>query len=380
MSHERHAWPGGIDGVAFVRDWGLFSTGRAILITNGHDRKDIHVNFDLPHNWNATTPWTRLNRRPNSFVARDLEDLRESMLLAGTHKEFTIRRNGFELIFALGGKDIVASEAQYRSMANGVMDYYIALMGGIPNPPPSNKFSRSVVIINPGKDTDGEVIGNNINIILDPRGDAGSQVIGKFIFAHEFFHLWNGKSIIPKDSTDEWFKEGFTNYYALKALRRIGAIEEKDVFDTLNGLFYKRYSGDPALGRSSIRGVASGDDKHKHWGMIYGGGLFAGICQDINIRTATSNRKSLDDLMRSFFKRFGGTDATYTTADTIAALKALGGTDQDNFFARFIYGVERIPIETCLSNAGLLSTIENGELKVTRRPGQEKMISSILGK
>jgi predicted metalloprotease with PDZ domain len=376
LKHEDSRWNGGIDGVAFARDWGVFYTGRTFLILNGKARKDIPISFQIPNGWRVTAPWNRA-KKPNVFIAKDLTDLMESMFFAGTHEEFSVRRDGFELIFALGG-GVSAQKEAYKNLAQGVLDYYINLMGGIPNPPPSNKFKRSVVIINAGKDLDGEVIGNHISMILDPNGDEQTHLIAKFIFAHEFFHFWNGKSINVADTTEDWFKEGITSFYPLKALHKIGAISEQEYFGTLNNLFYKRYSTDSGLENASMRDVASGASKDKHWGLIYGGGLFVGICQDVAVRRATANQKSLDNLMRDLFRTYGGSDETYTTGDIEKSLTILSGKDQAGFFTKYVFGAERVPIEKCLSDAGLDARIENGGLLISRKNSPDKLEEAIL--
>ena len=193
LAHEKHTWPGGIDGVAFARDWGVFYTGRTFLIMNGKEFKEVKVNFALPSSWKVTTGWERDPTGSNAFVARNKEELLQSMFFAGTHTEFSLRRDGFELVFALGGPAMEAKQKEFFNLAKGVLDQFTELMGGIPNPPPDRKFRKSAVIINAGKELDGEVIGNHISMILDPAADPQNDTIGKFIFAHEFFHLWMGK-------------------------------------------------------------------------------------------------------------------------------------------------------------------------------------------
>ena len=95
----------------------------------------------------------------------------QSMIFAGTHEEISIKRDDFELVFALGGDDIIAQQEDFRKLAEGVMDYYIALMGGVPNPSPDNKFTKSIVIVNSSTLTDGEVIGNNISMLIEKNGN-----------------------------------------------------------------------------------------------------------------------------------------------------------------------------------------------------------------
>src|SRR5262249_47975011 len=49
--------------------------------------------------------------------------------------------------------------------------------------------------------------------------------------AHELFHFWNGHLIAPKNPDDmQWFTEGFTEYFANKALLRSGAITVQDYY------------------------------------------------------------------------------------------------------------------------------------------------------
>ncbi|MEZ5344585.1 MAG: M1 family aminopeptidase [Pyrinomonadaceae bacterium] len=378
LNHEDHKWSGGIDGVAFTRDWGVFYTGRTFLIVNGKERNNVAISFQIPNEWHVTASWKTAKNRKNMFVAKDLSDLMDSMFFAGTHDETSVQRDDFELVFALGGEGIAKQKEEYKKLAQGVLNYYIDLMGGPPYPRSSGKFTKSLVIINAGKDLDGEAIGNHISLIFDPNGDSQSKNLAKFLFAHEFFHFWNGKSIKNADTKEEWFKEGITSYYALKALSHIGALTEEDYFKTLGGFFYPRYAADPGYGRSSMRDVAAGSEKHKHWGLIYGGGLFAGICQDISIMRGTSGQKSFDDLLRDLFKDFGGTDKSYTTADLQRYSSALSKKDQTGFFGQYISGIAPVPLTACMSSAGLIAEIKNDRLLISKKRSADKMEEAIL--
>lgn len=376
LDHENHDWSAGIDSAAFHKKWGVFYTGRSFLIMNGQNRKDIILDFDLPSGWKISGSWAE--QGPRKFAASNLEDLAESMFFAGVHNEFSIKRNGFELLFALGGNKIVAQRKDFKKLAMGVMDYYINLMGGIPKPPPGNEFKKALVIINSGSQMDGEVIGNHINMIFNPDGNAQTQLISKFIFAHEFFHLWNGKSIRVSNTTEDWFKEGVTSYYTLKALHHVGVVDDDGYFAILNNLFYQRYSNDKGYGKLSMRDVADGFSKGDHWGLIYGGGLFVGLCQDIVIRSETKNKNSLDQLMVEYYKDYAGTDETYSTADMHASMTKFSGSDQSEFFKKYVYGVEPVPITECLSRAGLNAEIIEGQLKVLRKEGASEIEQTIL--
>jgi predicted metalloprotease with PDZ domain len=334
----------------------------------------------LPLDWHVTTPWHLVKGTENSFTANNQTDLAQSMIFAGTHEEISIKRNEFELVFALGGDDIIAQQEDFKNLAEGVLDYYIALMGGVPNPSPDNKFTKSIVIINSYSQTDGEQIGNHISLLIEKDGDQMSKTIARFMFAHEFFHLWNGKSFWPINDEMEWFKEGFTNYYTFKSLHHIGFLDEASYFQILNNLFFQRYFNDDGVGRLSM---TLGAEKHDHWGLIYGGGLFAAISQDMIIRKETSNRNNLDDLMKGLFQKYGGTNDGYSLDELRLSLSQLSGKDQSEFFDNYIIGTRSIPIDRYLSMAGLDAKIEEGALKIEKRKSanllEEAMTNGLLG-
>ena len=190
----------------------------------------------------------------------------------------------------------------------------------------------------------------------------------------------DGKTINVASTKEDWFKEGVTNYYTIKTLRRIGAITEQDYLGMLSGLFYGRYNADPGVGKLSMRDVASGSDKDKHWGLIYGGGMFVGICQDVYIRGASSNRKSLDDLMRQYYRSHGGTDRTYTTEEIQSSISRIAGADQSEFFKRYVFGTERVPIDQCLSQAGFEASVTDGKLNVKRKAAADELQRSMADK
>ncbi len=380
LDHENHEWSGGIDGVAYKKDYGVFYTGRSLFIMNGRGKRSITVSFHLPENWEVSTVWDQTDLDRAEFHVNSYSELSESMLFAGLHEQLLFEREGFELLFAMGGKDIIAKKQEYENLASGVLDYYIELMGGVPNPSPENPFHRALVIINPSSQADGEVIGNCISLLESSEPDPMAQTISRFIYAHELFHLWNGKSFFPSDLRCEWFKEGVSNYYTLKSLYKVGVLNEESFFTMLNAFFYKRYATDPGLGSISM---TEGSQKHDNWGLIYSGGLFAGISQDMIIRKATDNQQSLDDLMRELYRELGGTDKSYTLEELQGRLSLLSGEEQAPFFETYINGKQPIPLDEFLRMSGLNSKIHEGELKISRRGDESveelEMIEGFLG-
>lgn len=381
LDHQNHKWSGGIDGAAYATDWGVFYTSRSLLVMNGTEWQDITVDFNIPSDWKVTTSWQRVKDKKNSFKVNNQLELSKSLLFAGTHEEISLKRDDFELVITLGGKEVIADKEYYKSMASGVLDYYIELMGGIPNPPPDLELKKSVVIINSSNITDGEVIGKDISILVDKKGGQMAKIIPPIIYAHEFFHLWNGTSFSPSDNEKtEWFKEGFTNYYTLKALYHVGVLNDESFFDVFNNIMYQRYVNDDAVGKLSI---TNGKEKHAHWGLVYGGGLMVAIAQDMIIRKATNNNKSIDDLMRELYGKYAGTNKGYSMDELFDSLSKLSGKDQSDFFNTYVLGNTKLPIHEYLSLTSFDVKVENNQLKFVKNPSatslQKEMTKGLFG-
>lgn len=375
LNHEDYNWSSGIDGVSFNKPWGFFSTTRAIFIINGKDKKNIRVNFKIPKSWKISTTWMSDFKIKNTFLVKDLTELSQSMFFAGTHQEIIIKKNGFRLILALGGNQIKSKANKYSKMASGVLDYYTKLMGGLPKLGDSSQGLTFMAIINPSDKTDGEVIGNNICILIKENGNRMDKLIADFIFTHEFFHLWNGKTFSPIDNKTEWFKEGVTNYYALKALYNINLLSKKEYLSFLNSLFYQKYITDKGLGKISL---LNGESKHNHWGLIYAGGLFAGIAIDIEIRTKSNNSKSLNDLMRYLYKGHNGKDKTYSLTTLKSFLHQYENINTTDIFNLYIEKPNIIPIENYFIKAGFNTTIDNNQLLIKENKNSSLLQRSIL--
>jgi predicted metalloprotease with PDZ domain len=127
--------------------------------------------------------------------------------------------------------------------------------------------------------------------------------------------------------------------------------------------------------------VTQGEEKHDHWGLIYSGGFFIGIAQDMIIRSSTDNKKSIDDVMRTLFKKYGGTANGYNLEELQYLMSEASGSDQTEFFNRYIKGVERIPLGDYLKLGGFSAIEENGKISIVikeNRNAKEKQMNEGL--
>jgi predicted metalloprotease with PDZ domain len=218
----------------------------------------------------------------------------------------------------------------------------------------------------------------NSSVITNTRPftkDSADQRIGSI--AHEFFHSWNVKRIRPRAlepfdyervniSGELWFAEGFTNFYGPLVLKRAG-LSTLDQFArsvgsavsiALTAPGREVFSVVEASQRAAFTdGAASSDVQNQaNTDVSYytsGEALALGI--DLSIRTRFPG-KSLDDWMRSMWRRHPDVQKPYTLDDLERALTEATGSQEfaGEIFRRHIRGNEPMDYEPLLARAGLL--------------------------
>jgi predicted metalloprotease with PDZ domain len=218
--------------------------------------------------------------------------------------------------------------------------------------------------------------------------------------AHEFFHLWNVKRLRPVglgpfNYTQEvytkslWFVEGVTTYYAYLNLYRSGIWNEQELLARLadeirqlqtepgrtmmsaesssfHAWFYDRA---PQLQRTNFANSTI---------SYYNKGAILGLLLDLEIRERTGGRKSLDDVLRSMYKKFYESPATtcylpgrgYTERDILETVNEVSGSDFAPFFQKYIAGTEPLPYTEALANAGL-------QVSVSVAPGTAASLGAV---
>ncbi len=162
-------------------------------------------------------------------------------------------------------------------------------------------------------------------------------------------------------SPELWIAEGTTSYYENIILARAGLIKPEQVLDLLSGAI----QGDHSRPGNSIQSVAdaSFDAWVKFWhndeqaynseSDYYGKGATISLLLDFEIRHRSQNAHSLDDVMRALYHRFPLGGPGYTLADVQQSAEELAGSSLNDFFKRYVYGVEPLPWDSVLQYAGL---------------------------
>jgi predicted metalloprotease with PDZ domain len=186
--------------------------------------------------------------------------------------------------------------------------------------------------------------------------------------SHEYFHAWLVKRIQPKafqpyqlDRRNHtrllWLFEGFTSYYDDLQLFRSKRIDLKTYLKLVANNWNSILRGPGRLKQSLAD--SSFDAWTKYYQAdentpnavvsYYGKGALLALGLDLKIRAFTSNRQSLDDLMRLIWQTHGVTldgIAEDGLDDLMRTLLGTGfNTIWNEFKSRYIFGMEDIPIQ-----------------------------------
>ncbi|MEJ7712315.1 MAG: PDZ domain-containing protein [Pyrinomonadaceae bacterium] len=207
--------------------------------------------------------------------------------------------------------------------------------------------------------------------------------------AHEFFHLWNVKRLRPVElgpwdltrplsTRSLWIAEGLTNYYGAMTMRRAGLWNNQRLYDALAETItvVENAPGSRMMSAEEASTLAPLLDRTPHAQehnlestsiSYYIKGEVLGLVLDLLVRGATDSRQSLDDVMRKMYDSFylnSPNDSYYlkgrgyTVEDFERVTTQTANNRLQDFFARYVRGVETPPYAEALSRVGLRLTGE----------------------
>ncbi len=195
------------------------------------------------------------------------------------------------------------------------------------------------------------------------------------LLSHEYFHLFNVKRIRPAemwpyDYAREqytpllWWSEGVTDYYGDVTATRAGVWSVAQ--------FVQSVQGNVATVEDASEIVAVEDASTNTWidptwvnesQYYYPKGSLLGLMLDIQIRSATGNRHSLDEVMRRLYDDHWRRDRGFTTQDLLGYIRPWY-PEVDTFYARYINGRDTLPYAEILPKGGI--AVEVREARVPR--------------
>jgi predicted metalloprotease with PDZ domain len=229
--------------------------------------------------------------------------------------------------------------------------------------------------VNPENGGDGMEHRNSTVIVERTDKVEGNEEDLLSTFSHEFFHCWNVERIRPKTlepfnfehanmSNELWFAEGFTQYYGTLILKRAGYRDLDSYCNTIAGLANSVLNmpgantfSAPQMSRYAVFADAGVAVDQTNQANIFTSYYFYGatIALALDLRLRSEFNSSLDKYMQAVWKTHGKTEIPYTIPDLQNVLaKVTNKTFADDFFGRYVNGIEKNDYAKLLSKAGLV--------------------------
>lgn len=349
------------DGRAFISPTGVF------LFREEHMQNPVITKIIPYKNWTTVnTGLEKIKGRENTYFAQNFDVLYDCPILAGNMEMLKFDLDNIPYTIAMENPAEFDRDT-YVGDFKKIVESATSLIGDIP-------YSHySFLIMDKGmgglEHTNSMAVFSNSN--YDITNSAGYKGWLAFI-AHEFFHLYNVKTIRPielgpfdycnPNITDMlWVAEGLTVYYEYLILNRSGLMSRQEVLDAYSRIL----SGfENANGRKHLTAHQASFDtwlNFFNWNnhtanttiSYYDIGCALGMLLDLKIRHETDNKKSLDDVMRSLYFDFHKKQSRGYSEEEFKQVctEAVGGSLEEIF--RYAETTDPIDYQKYLSYAGV---------------------------
>ncbi len=326
----------------------------------------VTVGLEMPPGWTAAAP-LEPTFDPAVFRADSYIQLVQSPILTSRFQElfFTAREMNVRIVLdgALPGFNVRGYQQGLERLVTKCIDLF-----GIP---PSDSYLFTVHF---SEGRANEAVGypgsTAIHWGLHSRETGVESILQTSIEA--FLHAWLGGMIQP-DRDEEidfttppvdeslWFLDGAAAYYAELLMTRTGLKTPGDFLERIASEIAQLQNTPARISQSLARAseevwyrdgdwyrspVRSVDHRNK--------GFLLALYLDLEMRGATENRRSLDDLMAFLARWYGGTENREYEGSK-AIVQTAGALVESNFdpiLERYVNGTEELPFETILALAG----------------------------
>ncbi|MEX2572202.1 MAG: PDZ domain-containing protein [Gemmatimonadota bacterium] len=346
---------------------GYVNGASVFVFARGMEGEEARVRVAPPAGWRVAT--SLHERADGTFVAFSYDELVDSPIEIGNHRTIVWEQEGLPHRYAVWGPGEV-DETRLVADTRRVVEVCSRMFGGLP-------YDRYLFILHVAPDGRGGLEHRASSSLLVSlswlAGDDYEKLIA--LVAHEFFHVWLGKRIRPTplgpfDYTREnytrnlWVVEGFTTYYTDLILRRAGLMSEARYLERL-GEAIARLQALPGRHHQTLE-ESSFDAWIKFYRpdantpnaqiSYYQKGALVALALDLEIRRNSAGERSLDDVMRLLWERYGAEDVGFPEAGAggvqSVAEEVYGGS-LEALFEGYVRGVAEIDFDAHLEAAGL---------------------------
>jgi len=394
LRYEVYAWDLSVRAAHLDQTHGFFNGTSVFLRAEGQEDVPHVVDIRRPDDeacgsWRVATALPELKAKRYGFgtyVAADYDELIDHPVEMGNFALTTFKAHGVPHDIVITGRVPNLDIKRLADDLKKVCETQIALFEPETRRAPMRRYVFMTLAVGDGY---GGLEHRASTALICSRSDL--PVIGKKemtdgyrtylgLCSHEYFHTWNVKRIKPdvfapydlrveNYTTLLWLFEGFTSYYDDLVLVRSGLIDEKDYFKllakTINGVLRGSGRSKQSVAQSSfdawVKYYRQDENAPNAIVSYYTKGSLVGLALDLTIRSQTKGKKSLDDVMRALWERFGRdfyeisaeSGRGISEAEVEALFDEITGLSLKRTLRRFVHGTEDLPLAKLLSPFGV---------------------------
>ncbi len=306
-----------------------------------------HVSLHIPHQWSAATGLHFWNKDHRRFTADNFDILFDSPILVGSLEylePFQVKKIPHYFASYKPGE---FNRKAFIDDLQKIVAEAIATIGDIPY----RKYFFLGIGPGPGgiEHLNSTTFGFTGNALSTPDGKRRMYTF----LAHEYFHHYNVKRIRPVElgpfdydkenkTTMLWVSEGITVYYDQLIVCRAGLISLQELINAFRDrlLGYENKPGRlfQSATEASYNTWSDGpfgrqDDDFNRTVSVYDKGSVLGLMLDFNIRHASGNTRSLDDVMRKLYRDYYQQKKRgFTPEEFRAVCEEMAGKKLNEFF------------------------------------------------
>jgi predicted metalloprotease with PDZ domain len=345
---------------------GYFNGAALFCYLPSYEQEAIKVKVIPPDwDWRVTTALPKIEN--NTYLAADFDTLVDSPFEIGTHLVYEFEVLGKKHRLGIWGENNLSIEQAIADIQK-IIKVEADLYGGLP-------YDEYLFLLHLCANNFGGLEHkNSCSLIYSRFGFRVTEKYQRFLqlVAHEFFHLWNVKRIRPQAllnfdyeqenyTTSLWFAEGATSYYDLLIPLEAGIYNAKTFLNYLSKEISK-YLNTPgrevqSLSESSFdtwiklyRRDANSDNSQISY---YLKGSLVCLLLDLLIRSRHDHKRSLNNVMRLMWQRFGQEEIGYTPGELEEVINEVAETDLTEFFKLYLHGTTELPLKEYLALFGL---------------------------
>jgi predicted metalloprotease with PDZ domain len=390
VTAEVYAWDLSVRGAHLDTTHGFFNGTSVFLRVLGKDDRQCEVEIAPPPGrryaaWRVATSLTRAGARPfgfGAYAADDYDELIDHPVEMGTFAHAAFSAGGVPHEIVITGRQRADLERLVRDLKR-VCDQHIRFFGGLP---PMERYVFLVTVLGDGY---GGLEHRASTALVCSRDDLPQPGVKEAtesyrtflgLASHEYFHAWNVKRIkpqafMPYDLDREsytvllWAFEGITSYYDDLALARCGLVAPDQYLESL-GRSITQLLRTPGRRRQTVA-ESSWDAWIKYYRQdenapnaivsYYGKGSLVALCADLLIRSRTGGRRSLDDVMRALWRRYGRPGVGVPEDGVERLAEEVTGVRLRPFFDRALRSTADLPLEPMLATVGVEMEVRPAE-------------------